>query len=71
MYKQVINTKINLKEFFDVYPPLNKEHSEESNKFINKSSLDKLINKILKILRLFQFELIFEQRAKVIIIINR
>lgn len=34
MYKQVINTKINLKEFFDVYPPLNKEHSEESNKFI-------------------------------------
>ena len=35
MYKQVIhNNKINLKDFFDVYPPLVKIFSEESNKFI-------------------------------------
>lgn len=33
MYKQVINTKINLQEFFDVYPPLSKEKTEETNKY--------------------------------------
>ena len=33
MYKQVINTKINLQEFFDVYPPLAKGKTEESNKY--------------------------------------
>ena len=33
MYKQVINTSINIKDFFDVYPPLVKVFSEESNKY--------------------------------------
>ena len=33
MYKQVINNKINIKDFFDVYPPLVKVFSEESNKY--------------------------------------
>ena len=34
MYKQLINNKINLKDFFDVYPSLVKVYSEESNKYI-------------------------------------
>ena len=34
MYKRVINDKINIKDFFNVYPPLVKVYSEESNKFI-------------------------------------
>ena len=33
MYKRVINEKINIKDFFNVYPPLVKVYSEESNKF--------------------------------------
>ena len=34
MYKRVINDKIDIKDFFNVYPPLVKVYSEESNKFI-------------------------------------
>ena len=33
MYKQAINLHINIKDFFDVYPPLIKVYSEESNKY--------------------------------------
>ena len=34
MFKQVINTKIDLQEFFDVYPPVSKGYSEKSNKYL-------------------------------------
>ena len=44
MYKRVINEKINIKDFFNVYPPLVKVYSEESNKFAAtmKSSIKKV-----------------------------